>query len=229
MIGIIPAAGRGKRLGIDCKPLIRVNGKRLLEYPLLKMRDLGVKLVFIIVRDNQIPDSFGGVYEGMSLAYIFQTEQKGIAHAVSLVPEPSEDIVIILGDIIYNGSLKKAYEYFKENNFDAVFGAQPLYGGDDKITKSFGMTWQKDIIEKPKDVSNMMPFLGLGIYFTKPNFFEYIRQTPVSDLRGEVEITDTLNLIPKDKRIFYPLSGYYTNINTQEELEEAEREVARHG
>jgi dTDP-glucose pyrophosphorylase len=226
MKGIIPAAGKAKRLGGKCKALTLIDGEYLLAHPLKNMLNLGVKEVIIIQHGREIEKEFGNEWNGIKLTYVQQRQRKGIAHAISLAERLIRDydtICIILGDIIYKGDdlavMKSAFEL---SALDALV-AFKMIADKSEIKKSYGYLRGK-FVEKPEDTSDFPNFLGLGIYMAKPDFFEAIARTKPSE-RGEIEITDTLNQIEKIQPFI--LRGFYTNVNTREELKTGEEELRR--
>ena len=105
MIGVIPAAGAGSRLGQGVKSLVKLRGRHLIEYPIGNMRSLGIKEAIIIENEGAVSSVLGSEVNGVQLSYVEQTERRGIAHAISLT-EPNvgrEDIFIILSDVVYVG------------------------------------------------------------------------------------------------------------------------------
>ncbi|MBE3092791.1 MAG: NTP transferase domain-containing protein [Chloroflexi bacterium] len=217
MIGIIPAAGRARRLGNKCKALIKVNGKPIIEHIIQNMIPL-VKKIIIIVHGNEIEKAIGDEYLNVPIIYVQQKRRKGIAHAIyQCRKKVKEDMLIILGDIIYIGDLK-----LKLGKSDFLFGVQEV---EDKslIKKSYGILNEKPmkVIEKPleSDLDNLLPVLGLGIYMATPKLFDYIKLTKPNERTGEIEFTDTINLIPSKK--CKDLHGFYTNINSEKDLKNA--------
>ena len=223
MKGIIPAAGKGTRLGMGCKSLTKVNGCHLISYPLKNMKSLELEETIIVHNGNEIKDTIGNCYEGMKISYVEQKERKGIAHAVSLTEElvNGDDICIILGDIIYTGGdLKEMKDHFYDDpKRSCLFGVKRVELKEE-IMKSYGISYNGKIIEKPRYVKRLFPLLGLGIYMADYNFYDYINKTKTG-MRGEVEITDTLESISKDRINFHELKGFYANVNTVHELKTA--------
>ena len=99
------------------------------------------------------------------------------------------------------------------------------------ISKSYGLISNGhgkpvSIVEKPQEVEKLLPFLGLGLYICSSHIFDYIKKTKKSKLRDEVEFTDTLNLMAQSFRTAgFTLGGYYLNVNTPEELNEAKKVI----
>jgi glucose-1-phosphate thymidylyltransferase len=230
MIGVIPAAGKGTRLGRGVKALMKLRGRHLIEYPIGNMKNMGIEEVIIVESGDSVSCVLGSEVNGVQLSYVEQTEQKGIAHAISLT-EPNvgrEDIFIILGDVVYVGAdlqgMKARFNWIKEGNY--VFYGIKRVSNQNLIKRSYGFELRLGctaikIIEKPKKVKHLMPFIGLGIYVATHRLYRAIEMTAPSSLRDEVEITDTLNLMSQALRATgHILGGMYANINTSIDLEQ---------
>jgi len=219
MLGIIPAAGEGKRLNKGCKALVELKGKPMIEHMFKHMLSIGIKKSIIIINGDEIEKKFGNLYEDMELLYVQQEERKGIAHAINLTKDLVDDsMCIMFADIFYKGDLKEMKGTFDLAD-STLYGVQ-LVKNKELIKKSYGISENDEIIEKPENVENLKPVLGLGIYMAKKTLFEDIEKTPKNERTGEIEFTDTLNLI--EKRNAYLLKGKYVNINTEEDLKNAE-------
>lgn len=236
IVGIIPAAGEGKRIGLGCKALLPIKrfktksykSQPLIHFILENMKSTGIKKVIIIQKDNEIEKKLGYDFSGMNLIYVYQKKKLGIAHAISLAEHliNDENILIILGDIFYLGDDIKDLMWWTQkeltkHNVDTIVGVQKVKDKD-VIKKSYGVTqkYPEEYIEKPTNVKDLKPLLGLGLYGVSSNFFDYIKKTPKNPRTGEIEITDVLNQIPPDKRGYVKLKGFYRNINTKEDYGE---------
>jgi len=64
----------------------------------------------------------------------------------------------------------------------------------------------------------------MGTYFFDKRIFDYIRKTPKSSLRNEIEITDTIQLMINSRERVSPFFfiGRYLNITYPEDIKEAE-------
>lgn len=111
MTGLILAAGDGKRLFPDtaaagCKPLLFVNGKRLLSYSLDNLARLGIKKSVIVVGRyaDEIKETYGNTYGDIELEYARQSSPIGAVNAiVSAKDKIDEDIILQLSDEIFTG------------------------------------------------------------------------------------------------------------------------------
>ena len=222
MIGIITAAGKGIRIKDEYKSLLMVNGKYIIENIFENMKNVGIKEIYVIVSGTKIEETCGYEYYGLKINYIQQPKQDGLNEAIKLCRHLSEPMLVILGDIIYEGDdLKEMIECFEEgfkkHNFLAsvAFKKENYYK---EIQKSFGFTkkWPMQIIEKPKkeDEKILRESLGLGIFIITPQVIDLIGKEPYT------HFTETFNKIPCET-IIHELKGKYFNVNTQEELANA--------
>ena len=83
MIGVILAAGDGKRLKKSssedsCKPLIKIKGKRLIEYSLDNLIELDVEKAFIVVGKDDRDEVMKNIMEEAGI----MTENKGICFSL---------------------------------------------------------------------------------------------------------------------------------------------------
>jgi MurNAc alpha-1-phosphate uridylyltransferase len=109
MRGMILAAGRGERMGAltaeTPKPLLRVAGRYLIEYPILALANIGIKEIVINVsyRGAQIIDTIGGgARYGVTIHYSEEVEALetggGIFQALPLLGR--DPFVVLSSDII---------------------------------------------------------------------------------------------------------------------------------
>jgi len=219
MIGVIPAAGNGTRLGEKSKSLTKVNGKFLIEYPLQNMLDLGIKNVVIIQNEKDIEEAIGRHWGDIDLDYVTQRKKKGTANAISLAKKfcGEDDICVILGDIISDMPLIKMKKEFYEKKYDCLVGATCVLDKEE-IKKSYGIYPNGRFIEKPKDISNLLTVMGLGFFMFNSTLFDMIKITPKNKIKKEHDIIDVLNKFKKSG--FFLMIGNHRNINTPEELQE---------
>ena len=126
---IIPTAGSGTRLRphtfTSPKTLIHVAGRPILDYllePLLALPDLS-ELIFIIGDKGGQIREYVDTYYNLPTTYLWQNEQKGLGHAISLAKERDngEPILILLGDKIFEFSYHKILR-----NPDTVIGVKTV-------------------------------------------------------------------------------------------------------
>lgn len=214
--GIILAGGSGTRLwpitmGVS-KQLLPVYDKPMIYYPLTALMLSGIREIAIITTpDDQVQFQRllgDGSQWGLSLTYLVQPSPDGLAQAyllarAFLAGAPS---AMVLGDNIFFGhglpDLLNAAA--GRDSGGTVFGyrvADPERYG----VVSFDASGQAiDIIEKPsKPKSN---YAVTGLYFLDgdaPDRAAEIKPSP----RGELEITDLLEMYLKEGKLMVELMG----------------------
>ncbi|PIZ76447.1 spore coat protein [Candidatus Peregrinibacteria bacterium CG_4_10_14_0_2_um_filter_38_24] len=217
MRGIILAGGTGSRLypltRVTNKHLLPVYNKPMIFYPLYAMKSAGITNV-LIVSGKGHSGSFlellgSGANVGMKISYEVQEEAGGIAQALSLAENfaNNEKVVVILGDNIFEDSLKEAVDEFKSTPRGArVFLKEvknpQAYGVADIDEKNI-----KNIIEKPKNPPSNLAVTGCYMY--DPQVFDIIKGLKPSN-RNELEITDVNNFYIEQGTLKYSvLNGFW--------------------
>ena len=202
MKGIILHGGHGTRLRplthTGPKQLLTIANKPMSQYALEDLREAGITDVAIIIGDVY-PEKVKEFYEdgkkfGVKITYIFQDKPKGISHAIRLCKDfvGNDKFVVYLGDNILRKGLVDYVKKFQSSNAESLillcevedpsrFGIAELDGK--KIKK---------ITEKPKNSTSNLAVIG--VYFLTPRIFDIIDKLKPS-WRGELEITDTLQLL----------------------------------
>ncbi|AGK61945.1 UDP-N-acetylglucosamine diphosphorylase/glucosamine-1-phosphate N-acetyltransferase [Archaeoglobus sulfaticallidus PM70-1] len=197
MQAVILSAGEGTRMRpltyTRPKVMIEVANKPILAHLIEELKKVGVDEVILVVGyyQEKVREYFGKTWNGVRLKYSTQTKQLGTADALRSAEHYIEDDFLMLnGDTIVDAEdLKRIIEN------EMTIGVNTV---DDP--ENYGVVVVKDgfveeIIEKPeKPVANT---INAGIYHFTRDIFDYIRITPKS-VRGEYEITDTINLAIKD-------------------------------
>jgi glucose-1-phosphate thymidylyltransferase len=197
MKAVIPVAGIGKRLRPQThtspKALVTVAGKPIIGHIVDGLVKMGVtELVPIIgYKGEQIREYLTSEYD-MKMDFVVQTEQKGIAHAVSLTREfaDNKELIIILGDTIIDTDFSKipgAGDYVlgvREVEDPQRFGICEVSGG--KITS---------IVEKPEDPKGNLAIVGLYYFRDSSPLYEACAHVIEKDIKtkGEYQITDALS------------------------------------
>lgn len=201
MKGVILAGGNATRLRpltwVTNKHLLPVYNKPMIFYPVEAMAKAGIKDLLIVTGPSHsgafINLLRSGRDFGLRLSYEIQEEAGGIAQAIALADEFSdgEKTLVILGDNIFNQSLKADVEEFEKKEKGAV-----VYGKKMATkSKQYGVLEVKDgkvvsIEEKPQ---NPKSDIGqTGVYMYDSRVFDLIKKLKPSK-RGELEVTDLNN------------------------------------
>ncbi|MFQ6126424.1 MAG: nucleotidyltransferase family protein [Candidatus Heimdallarchaeota archaeon] len=236
MKALILAAGRGKRLGEVQGPtnkcMLELGGKPILEYNIQRAAELeDVDEIIIIVGygAEDIINRYGTCYNGKRIKYAIQLEQRGLVHAIECSKHAigNDDFFLLLGDeVLINSRHKEMLKKFKEENLFGVCGVCIAKDGY-KITKTYSVIVDNGgrvfrLIEKPRKALN--DFQGTGHCIFKNDILSYIERTPIHHERKEKELPDLVQCAVDDGHIvkIFPVCDKYTNINTDEDLKEAE-------
>jgi len=235
MKGVVLAGGKGTRLypltKVINKNILPVYNKPLIYYPILTLREAGIKEILIISgpgHAGQFLDLLGSGKElSIDLSYDIQEEAKGIAHGLAVAEDFADNgpIALILGDNIYEDNLKNAVDDFKKQNKGAKIILKEVSN-----PKRFGVAEFKGdrivgIIEKPeKPKSN---WIVTGFYLYDNRVFDIIRKLKPST-RGEYEITDLNNYYLKEGTLsHYKARGEWIDAGTFDSLLQANNFVAK--
>ena len=214
--GIILAGGMGTRMSpltkAVNKQLLPIYDKPLIFYPLSILMLANIRDILIIVNKGQL-DQYkkilpNGDNLGIKITYDEQSKPRGLPDAF-LIGEnfiKKSNVALILGDNFFYGQnlTKNLIKNTKLNN-----GANILLH---KVLKPelFGvakLNFNKEIIyikEKPKKfLSN---YAITGLYFFDKNVVKYSKKLKPSK-RGELEITDLLNIYLKKKQLIADFIG----------------------
>ena len=195
MKAIIPIAGQGTRLEPHTKRiqkcLLPVGGRPVLEHILDPLREIGVNKVTLIIGylGDQVKEYVRGISD-FNFSFIRQKERLGLAHAINLGLDNSEEpVLIILGDSI----IEVDYTDFVNSNSN-VIGVVEV-----SDPERFGIVEHKDgnitrLEEKPQVPASNLAIAGL--YYIKKQSrlnaaVQYLIRNQIRT-RGEYQLTDAL-------------------------------------
>jgi len=234
---LILAAGRGKRLGETKGPqnkcMLELGGKPVLEYNLERAADLDeVKEIIIVVgyRAEEIINRYGISFRGKKIRYVIQWEQRGLVHAIDCAKEVlgNDDFFLLLGDEVLTKSKHvEMLQKFKKENLFGICGVC-VSKNREKIRRTYTVIVDDNdrifrLIEKPKRALN--DYQGTGHCIFKNKILSYIERTPIHPERGEKELPDLVQVAVDHGHVvkIFKICEEYTNINTAEDLKEAEK------
>ena len=227
MKGIVLAGGLGTRLHpltkITNKHLLPVYNRPMIHYPIQTLVDAGITEILIVTGGRNAGDFLQLLGNGKDfglkhLDYTYQEGEGGIAAALSLAEyfAKREQVCVILGDNIYEKSVRHSVEEFIKRDRGAKihlkkvenpqrFGV-PVIDGD-RILK---------IEEKPKQPKS--DYAVTGLYMYDASVFDIIKTLKPSG-RGELEITDVNNAyIERNEMTYAVVEGWWSDAGTFDSL-----------
>jgi len=211
------------------KHLLPVFDKPMIYYPLTTLILAGVKQVCIVVNPEDVSGYrtllWTGRRFGLEIELVEQDAPLGIAHAIKQVPVRfrGQNFWVILGDNFFFGrGLGRELDNSSRMSGCTAFG----YSVGDP--SAYGVaTFKKDgsilrIVEKPS-VPWPSNFAVPGLYRFDPTVFSLIESLELSE-RGELEVTDLLNVYAKQKTLDFqilPRGTVWMDLGSHEMLLEA--------
>ena len=227
MKGVILAGGLGTRL----QPLTKITNKHLLpiydrpmiHYPLRTLVDAGIRDILIVTGGNHAGEFLRLLGNGREfglddIAYTYQEGEGGIADALSLARHfaDGDKIVVVLGDNIIEGDIRRPVEAFRRQPQGARILLKKV-----PDPQRFGVPEIRDgrvvaIQEKPAQPKS--EYAVVGIYMYDPTVFDIIGTLKPSG-RNELEITDVNNAyLARGEMEHDILEGWWTDAGTFESL-----------
>jgi dTDP-glucose pyrophosphorylase len=248
MKAIILAAGKGTRMGALTtelpKPMLRVQGKPILEHILEGLLEAGVRDFFIVTgyRAEVIESYFGdGKNWKANIRYGRQAVQDGTGKAPEVACEfiGNDDFVLTYGDILVRPQTYQAM--LKRYQAERFSGLLTCTGSED-VSKG-GILFFDDafclrgLVEKPsaadlqrlREEGELKPgaiaWYNAGIYIFKPVLFKFTRTLEKSP-RGEYELTDAITaLLRAGHRLAgLEIQGRWVDVRDPEVLAALEKE-----
>ena len=215
---IIMAGGFGKRLGNltknTPKPMLRLNGKPLLQHIIEKLIKEGFREVYISIfyLKNKIKDYFSdGKKFGIKIKYIEEKHPMGTIGCLSLLKNKMTNSFFLINcDVITNLNFKEMLNFHKNKNSGSTIAIKNFefinpYGVITSKHNNF-----KKFEEKPATIFN----INAGVYVFKPYVVDIIKKNKIKS------IPDLFNFLQsKNKKILtYPMYETWEDygLNTKE-------------
>ena len=252
MKAVVLAGGRGNRLGdltrAVNKCMLPLKGKPVLEYNLRRAAEIPeVNEIILVVgyRAEDIINHYGNRYERVlpelphpkdyaipvPIKYVIQREQRGLVHAIECAKETigDDDIFLLLGDeVLANSRHASMIKEFIQGEAFGICGVIFRKDNLNEISKTYTVSTDAHgtilrLIEKPK--RPLGPLQGTGHCVFRNEILDYLDRTPIHPERGERELPDLIQCAIDDGKTVKPfeLADDYTNINSEENLKEAEK------
>lgn len=235
MKAVVLAAGEGTRLRPRTedvpKPLIEVAGEPILSHVFDALLDAGITDAVVVVgyRKTRIIDRYGESYGGLDLEYAHQEDRDGLAHAVLAAEDyVHEDFAVVNGDNVYAGNLSAALDRHAETDADVTLLTEHVNREEAKDGAVCELNEEGNVtalVEKPENPpSTLAP---AAFYVLPPEAFAACRIVRPS-ARGEYELPDAIDiLLYSGYRVeTASFEGWRVNVNTQADVERAQRRLS---
>ena len=222
---VLMAGGLGKRMSPltdNCpKPMLKVQGKPVLEIILNQFLQAGFRNFFIAVnyKAEMIEEYFqSGEKWGVQIRYLREKERLGTAGALSLLPEvPGKPFIVMNADLLTKVNMNYLLDFHQEQDAELTmcireFDFQVPYGvvriKDNRVA---------DIDEKPIQKF----FVNAGIYALNPSALQKLTPDEPCDM------TSLMNRLLQSRShvAAYPVREYWIDIGRHGDFERAQREV----
>lgn len=225
---IILAGGKGTRLypytTVFPKPLMPVGEKPILEIVFKQLKHFGIEHITIAVGylAELIQTYFGdGSKFGLKIDYSREESPLGTAGPIKLAGKQETDFLMMNGDILCSLDFGDMFRSHIENDCIATIGTYKKEVKIDLGVLELSPHGQIiDYIEKP----TLYYDVSMGIYYFKPEIYDYIEEAEVLDL------PDLMKRLMKQKVPInsYQLDGHWLDIGRQEDYAHAQKFLDDH-
>jgi glucose-1-phosphate thymidylyltransferase len=215
---VLPVAGIGTRLRPQTnsvpKVLVNVAGKPMLGHIVDDLLAAGIKdMVFIVgYLKEQIQKYIKNNYPSVNAEFVEQKEMLGLGHAIYMAKELSgnDDLLIILGDTIYDVDLKKFLNSeFSSLGLKKVSDPRRFGVAETDIKKRF----ITKLVEKPEAPKSNLAIVGLYYIKNSQKLFDALNHIIENNLRtkNEYQLTDALQYMIENGEQFTvsEINGWY--------------------
>ncbi len=235
MQAIVPAAGRGSRLGelTDDRPkgLVEVAGRPLITYALDAAIEAGVDELVLVIgyEGGQLVEAIGDAHRGVPVTYVHQRERLGLAHAVREAESVVDGTFLLVnGDNVFLEGVTPAVEAAADPDVDGVLAVEEVSMDVARTTGVIGTDSSgavRRIVEKPADPPSTL--VTTGCYVLPSETFRACALVQPS-AEGEYQLSEAVGLLIHAGHAFETVSlGERVNVNTSADVDRAAALITR--
>ncbi|QCC49297.1 sugar phosphate nucleotidyltransferase [Halobellus limi] len=198
---VVLAAGEGRRTRpltrYQPKPMLRVAGRPILEYPLDALADNGIESVVLVVGHgkNRIQNHFESSYRTLDLTYVTQSTQLGSGHALQMAAEyAGETFLVVNGDNVIDATMVRGtVDRYAESDAAACLAV-----ASSNRTGEYGTVGIRDgLVERiDEDEHSSSARVNTGVYAFDRTIFDALERTDFVD--GERPLTGAIDELTGD-------------------------------
>lgn len=245
IVGLIPAAGIGKRLypfsRAVPKEMYPIFGKAVIEHTIENLKIGGVNRIYMIVgyQKGALMDYVGdGSFFGVDIIYLYQMRRMGLGHGILQGKGwIDKTFVTLLGDsfIEPKEEIREMIDYHMREKpiatvmmfkVDDVSGyGIAKFGSLEKGVGGIAKMAEKPSKAQAKSLKTDGKFYALcGAYVFEPRIFDYISKTRPG-INNEIQLTDAMALALRngEKINGFVLKGKYLDIGKWHTVKETEK------
>lgn len=192
---VVLAAGEGRRVRpltrYQPKPMLRVGGRPILEYPLNALVETGVDHIVLVVGHgrNRIQNRFENTYRGVDLTYVTQSTQLGSGHALQAAADHVDgEFLVVNGDnVIDDTMVRVTADRYAESDAAACLAV----AASDRAGE-YGTVGVKDgVVTRIEEHGNgVSARINVGVYAFDDSVFDALDRTGFED--GERPLTGAI-------------------------------------
>ena len=222
---VIMAGGRGQRLmpltEQTPKPLIKIEGKAVIEYNIERLRSYGVKDFWISInyKGDLIKKFFKERYlNDFNYQFVSENKQLGTIGAVSKIKEFNNKFVLIANsDIITKVDYELFFLDFLEKEADISVLTVPY-----QIDIPYAIIESKNnLVKKIREKPTYTYFSNGGIYLLKK---EVLTNIPYNTFYNATDLIE-LAIEKKMKVLSFPFNDYWIDIGRMEDLKKTKHDL----
>lgn len=217
---VLMVGGLGSRLGelthATPKPMLKVGGKPILQTIIERFVAQGFVNIYLAVnyKADIIRSFFGdGSQFGANIQYLLEEQKLGTAGALSLLPDQSEPVVVMNGDLLTKVNFKSIVDFHHSHSVQATMCVREY-----EFQVPFGVvSMENDVIIQVDEKPTRQFFVNAGIYVLSPSTLCDIPKKQAFDMT-----TLFSQLLEKNQpTTCYPIREYWMDIGQLHDFKKA--------
>ncbi|WP_418286677.1 sugar phosphate nucleotidyltransferase [Halorubrum sp. DTA46] len=232
---VVLAAGEGRRIRpltrYQPKPMLRIAGRPILEYPLDALVENGVKHVVLVVGHGRtrIQNHLGNSYRGVDLTYVTQSTQLGSGHALQTASDHVDDeFLVVNGDNVIDETMVRV----TADRYTESDAAACLAVAASDHAEEYGTVGVKDgLVDRIDEHGDgVTARINAGVYAFNRSIFDALEETDFDDgerpLTGAIDKLDGPVLAATPNGVWFDPSYPWDLLRTNERVLYAHPELA---